>query len=694
MHPKLIRQFFIYIIMASSLIAAPVAAMNMSEFETSEYQANWGLGAINASMAYAKGWTGKGVLIGIIDGGYDASHIDLASQIFVDDSYVFNYIYGTHGTHVAGIAAAAKNDLGMHGVAYDAKLALFNFGPVHLQESTESFRELATLRPAAINNSWGLELNINAILYDPDYISGAHDVYDALAVYMPGQDWKDFVDAMRLAQKDSVIVFAASNSSGLGDIDIFAGMPLLFPDLNAYLAVVNVNQDFELMSIHCGSAANFCLAAPGTNIYSTVPGDAFGIFTGTSMAAPHVSGAVAIAAQMYPEASPSELAGLVLITATDIGEPGIDEKFGWGMLNLGNLVQTSSSAGRAIFSNAKAARKETALFASSIFESHLKYLRLSDAKHGRFFSADTLEVFPRLAMNNAGTGMGINTSGQSGRTGSIWSKTFRGTSRVASGNSTPGSTSTVVGGVLGIDLWAGDNLLLGLGGGTSRTKTSMSDYGQATADVLHGFIYSSLRHEAWFVDLVAGINRFDQEHVRKNMPGLDGTVVGSQKPTARSQTVEIVQTLNIRPGYTFSTSDWLIEPYISGTLIHQRSSGAKETGVPILGYNLKRTATTQYQYGAGTSLARKFDLQAMNITAGLDLGYLHFPGNRTARVKTEMLGSSFTAKTPDPGKDAFRLGGMFGLESPSGRVSAIVSGYKEFRRSPSQLLEVGLSLRF
>ena len=703
MNFKLIRQFFNYFIMVSSLIAAPVTAMSLSEFETPEYQANWGLGAINASTAYAQGWTGKGVLIGIIDGGYDASHIDLTAQILVDGSDGF---VDSHGTHVAGIAAAAKNDIGMHGVAYDARLALFNFDFFNLQVSADAFRDLASLSPAAINNSWGYDLNINDILNDPDYISGAHDAYDVLSNRLPGtkQEWKDLVDAMRLAQQDSVIVFAPSNWSGLGDIDVSAGMPLLFPDLNAWLAVVNVNQDLELTGLHCGSAANFCLAAPGTKIYSSVPGDAFedqyewmGMmfdWTGTSFSTPHVSGAVGIAAQMYPEASPNELTGLVLMTATDLGEPGIDEIYGWGMLNLGNIAQTSSSSGRAIFPNARAARKETALFASSLFETHLKSLRLNDPHQARSFYADTLEVSPLLAMNNAGTEAGISSSIPTSRIGAVWSKAFRGTSRVPSGSVTPGSTSTAVGGVLGIDIQAGDSLLLGLGGGTSRTKTSMNDSGQATADGLHGFLYFSIRHQSWFVDLVAGINRFDQDHVRENIPGLDGTVTGSQNPTARSSMVERAQTLTLRPGYTFSTPNWIIEPYISGVVIYQRSSGAKETGVPLLGYDLKKTSTTQYQYGGGTTLARQFKLQALNMTAGLDLAYLRLTGNRSATMKTELLGSPYSAEIANNDKDAFRLGGLLALDSQGGRFSATVSGYNEFGRSPSRLLEVGLSLRF
>ena len=72
----------------------------------------------------------------------------------------------------------------------------------------------------------------------------------------------------------------------------------------------------------------FCLAAPGYYIYSSVPGG-YGALSGTSMATPHVSGGVAIARQMFPNASTAETAGIILQTATDLGAPGIDAEFGW-----------------------------------------------------------------------------------------------------------------------------------------------------------------------------------------------------------------------------------------------------------------------------------------------------------------------------------------------------------------------------
>ena len=62
------------------------------------------------------------------------------------------------------------------------------------------------------------------------------------------------------------------------------------------------------------------------------------------MAAPHVTGAVALARQMFPDASGAALVSLVLRTATDIGDPGVDDIFGWGFLNVGNLVSATDSA--------------------------------------------------------------------------------------------------------------------------------------------------------------------------------------------------------------------------------------------------------------------------------------------------------------------------------------------------------------
>ena len=98
-----------------------------ADFETDEYNAQAGLGLVNASDAYARGLTGAGIIIGLFDTGLDVSHPEFAGRIAAN---AFDFIRDTsditdpsgHGTHVAGIAGANRDDNGMHGVAYGALL--------------------------------------------------------------------------------------------------------------------------------------------------------------------------------------------------------------------------------------------------------------------------------------------------------------------------------------------------------------------------------------------------------------------------------------------------------------------------------------------------------------------------------------------------------------------------------------------
>lgn len=125
------------ILMMITPFAAAEKKPGPGKYETEEYMANWGLDAIHASIAYAAGWTGAGMLIGVIDSGYDINHIDLATQIvYIDDP---SLPPRDHGTYVAGIAAAAKNQIGMHGVAYDARLAVSHLG-ASIQSMADSFQ--------------------------------------------------------------------------------------------------------------------------------------------------------------------------------------------------------------------------------------------------------------------------------------------------------------------------------------------------------------------------------------------------------------------------------------------------------------------------------------------------------------------------------------------------------------------------
>ncbi|MEH6740170.1 MAG: S8 family peptidase [Sulfitobacter sp.] len=325
-------------------------AQSASAFETAEYFSSNFLAPINASTAYAAGFTGNGSLIAIIDNGFLSAHVDLAPNLSLLDTANVEL----HGTHVAGIAAGAKNGIGSHGVAYNAGLILGTY--LGLQDPA-SFLTAAENGATVISNSWGIDVDVNAVLAQPnvdaDPAAALNAVLGSGSAY-----WQSHLDALDVAQASSVITWAATNDTAFTDIDVSAGMPLVDARLaEAWITVVNVNPGDavtytqyggatishsagELVSGPCGSAMMFCMAAPGVQANSAISTgiNDFGVLYGTSMATPMIAGAVAIASEMFPDATPAQLAQLVLQTSTDIGARGVDDQFGWGFLNLANLT--------------------------------------------------------------------------------------------------------------------------------------------------------------------------------------------------------------------------------------------------------------------------------------------------------------------------------------------------------------------
>ena len=146
-----------------------------TSFVTTEYNNQYGLGNINASGAYDRGYNGDGSKVAVLDGGFDTSHTDLDANFITgydeeDDDNTpnadsHNATMGGHGTHVSGIIAAEKNDSGMHGVAYNASII-----PIKIFKDSgtavSSFNlgiDYATDNGAiALNNSWGTSRTVNA----------------------------------------------------------------------------------------------------------------------------------------------------------------------------------------------------------------------------------------------------------------------------------------------------------------------------------------------------------------------------------------------------------------------------------------------------------------------------------------------------------------------------------------------------
>ena len=295
---------------------APPAAP--ASFETAEFFLNGSLDQINAQEAYATGTSGQGVTVAVVDTGIDPTHPDLAGNISpasvniltnstIDDD-------DGHGTAVAGVVAARKNDTNTHGVAFNATLL--------------------AVRASNITGTFTDSDVANAITYA---VQNGADVIN-LSLGGPAAGTPNLEQALISAAAAGVVIVAASGNDGNAFTPLFpaayAGDVRMGGLLLAVGAVDGANNLAGFSNI-CGNAnANFCLYAPGVNVRTTGAGGGNVIASGTSFAAPHVSGAVALLLQLFPTLTPAQAVQILLTSATDLGAAGVDNTFGRGLLDL------------------------------------------------------------------------------------------------------------------------------------------------------------------------------------------------------------------------------------------------------------------------------------------------------------------------------------------------------------------------
>jgi len=408
-------------------------------WHSEEFDADWGLGAINAQYAYARGLTGKGVRLGVYDSGTALAHPEFAgkdnravimAEQLEDGSFCSNtsvltgagscfysrgdqaqisytgfnanvpenirriimsgpYVqpgweFNTHGTHVGGTIAANRDGNGTHGVAFgsDLSVAKWSFNAVQeWQRTATGYSVVRIPRPSAddatiarmyadmnsqgvraLNHSWGLATepetleDLDGYLFEPENESYFNVFGDASRA-------KGMLQVWAAGNHNKVVTPETAPQAGL-----YASLPRAFKDLEQYwLTVVSVNQELTLsdFSMRCAQAANWCVAAPGSDIASTylggegslqgglvrnpdgsqsfditagTPTYEYGLLSGTSMATPHVTGALGLLFERFPYMTGAQVRDVLLTTATDLGAAGVDEVYGWGLIDLKKAI--------------------------------------------------------------------------------------------------------------------------------------------------------------------------------------------------------------------------------------------------------------------------------------------------------------------------------------------------------------------
>lgn len=300
------------------------------------YNELWGMERINAPIAWDKFTGSSDVVVGVIDGGVDYNHPDLAPNMwvnedeipgngvdddhngYIDDINGWNFTFNHndpmdiayHGSHVAGIiAAAGNNGIGVTGVAWKTKIAALNVGIDERRISS-----------AAV---------IKAINYATD------NHFDIINGSFGGT-------SSSLAQKTAIerfpglLVFAAGNEGV--DTDVVPNYPSGFECENI-ISVANFDESGSLNSTSNYGVVSVDIAAPGTGIYSTVPGGEYKYLSGTSMAAPCVAGAAALLKGYNPSLRGAELKDIILSSVYTSSE--YDKVSSGGRLDLTNLLSTA-----------------------------------------------------------------------------------------------------------------------------------------------------------------------------------------------------------------------------------------------------------------------------------------------------------------------------------------------------------------
>ncbi|NUS39324.1 MAG: S8 family serine peptidase [Lysobacter sp.] len=353
------------------------------------FNLQWGAQAIDVAGAWNQGYRGAGATVAVLDAGIACRHVDLASQILPDSaSFVpgegvclsHNGVFN-HGSHVAGIIAAADNGIGTIGVAPAAKILAVKV----LSETTGGGSFAAIIQ--------GI---VYAADHGADVINMSLGVHGGLPVNGKGaNDVSELVNATKravdYARARNALTIVAAGNDGF-DLDHMSGVKICDSNGSCYVAnlkafpaelpnVLSISatapigwakapastflDNLASYSNYGTSAIDF--AGPGGDAaypgqenctmaritrpcwvfdlvfapggYSAAGGSSYSWAAGTSMAAPHVAGVAALIIGKHGKMAPAEVERILRASADDLGKPGADPAYGSGRVNAARAVQ-------------------------------------------------------------------------------------------------------------------------------------------------------------------------------------------------------------------------------------------------------------------------------------------------------------------------------------------------------------------
>ncbi len=295
----------------------------------------WDMTMIKADQAHKVTDGNRKVLVGVLDSGIDPDHPDLKANLDVADSVScidagrpsttgWGPTTSGHGTHVAGTIAAARNGIGIVGVAPSVRVASVKVvnddGFIYPEYAICGFVEAGLKHMDVTNNSYYIDPFEYWCSDQPDQAASKEAVRRAVEwstrqgvvhAAAAGNSAHDISDKSSFQDKgspDDGTTVVRTLNSGCQDIPA---------ELSGVVTVSSVTQAGALSSFSNRGLGAIDVAAPGSRILSTYPGARYALMSGTSMASPHVAGVLALMKSAHPSWTPAQLIAKLRVQADD-----------------------------------------------------------------------------------------------------------------------------------------------------------------------------------------------------------------------------------------------------------------------------------------------------------------------------------------------------------------------------------------
>jgi subtilisin family serine protease len=332
-------------------IKIPQPLNKFDDFGSSSIDVTWGLDRIDVPQVWGMGYNGSGVRVCVLDTGVEISHQDLVGKMWTDNltdptfpggwiefDWSGNVIQSStpydsdgHGTHTSGTVLGGNQSglaIGvapgawlMHGLILPGGSGSFTQCIAGMQWAIDPFDQYgnpAGEKADVVSMSWGA--------------SGHHD---------------EMIEPIKNMRAARVVPIASIGNYGEGNTgspgNVFESIAIGAIDAFDSVAGFSSGEEIVWSASHSELYIKPDFSAPGVNVYSSVPFSGWEFWSGTSMAAPHVAGTVALMLDANTNLTIEDVFEVLKISVEDLGDIGQDIRFGWGVINTYKAVNLSIS---------------------------------------------------------------------------------------------------------------------------------------------------------------------------------------------------------------------------------------------------------------------------------------------------------------------------------------------------------------